>query len=308
MTFDLARCTLCPRSCAVDRRTAAAGFCRTPADRPRIASICRHTGEEPVLGGPAGVCNVFFGHCNLQCVYCQNAPISRNDSMANVFDLDAAVTACRRVLADGARALGFVSPSHQIPQMVAIIDALRAEGLAVPVIYNSSAYDSAATLRLLENHVDIWLPDFKYADAGLAARLSGAPDYPLAALRALREMFRQKGSTLDLDEDGLATSGLVIRHLVLPGHVQNSLDCLRIIAEELSPRVHVSLMAQYHPMPGLPPPFDRTLTGEEYAAVTDEFCRLGFTRGWVQELDSHAEHLPDFSVTADPFGIGTSGA
>jgi putative pyruvate formate lyase activating enzyme len=179
--------------------------------------------------------------------------------------------------------------------MCAIITEIRARGIRAPVIYNTSAYDSVGTLRELEGFIDIWLPDYKYADAALAEKLSGCADYPRRAAQALSEMYRQTGSTLECDDDGLACRGLIIRHLVLPGALENSKACLREIAENLSTRVTISLMAQYHPKNGLAPPFDRALSAEEYEEIVAYFFELGFQNGFVQELGSHAAFLPDFA-------------
>lgn len=297
-------CHDCPRRCGVDRAHGIEGWCRLPGYEPWIASICRHTGEEPALGGTGGVANVFYTHCNLACVYCQNADISqRSLPLPDPVPVSEAVRRIEDLLARGARAVGFVSPSHQPRATAAIIDALRARGVRAPMIWNSSAYDEPSVLRAMEERIDIWLPDFKYADPALAACLSQAADYPETALRALREMYRQKGSFLDTDDDGLALSGLIVRHLVLPGEVTNSLACLDLLAQDLSPRVTVSLMAQYHPLPGMPAPLDRTLTLAEYHEVIECMHARGFVNGWLQELDSHVEHLPDFANAADPFGV-----
>jgi putative pyruvate formate lyase activating enzyme len=265
--------------------------------------VCLHRGEEPVLGGEGGVCNVFFSHCNLQCVYCQNYQISRNSSAQPDSDLDDIVSRVAAILGAGAGAVGFVSPSHSIPAMKEIMRALRAAGRKPVFIMNTNAYDRHEVIESLEGEVDVYLPDFKYADGDLAAEYSGAGDYPEIGVRALREMYRQKGSNLEIGEHGLARSGLIIRHLVLPGHVENSIACLRLIAEELSASVHVSLMSQYHPVPAVAghPLLGRTVTEREYDTVLEEFYRLGFYRGWVQEFGSAGNYLPDFGKE-EPFG------
>jgi len=284
------------------------GWCAIPGDAPdrfAISAICRHFGEEPVLGGRFGVVNVFFAHCNLACVYCQNMEISnRLLPLPPPMPVDEAARRIQEMLEQGARAVGFVSPSHQIRATRAIIRALRARGVRAPIIYNSSGYDSVASLRALEGEIDIWLPDYKYADPDLARRLSSCPDYPETAMRALLEMRRQAGTMLELGDDGLAARGLIIRHLVLPGHIANSRSCLEAIAENISARVHVSLMAQYHPRAGLDAPLNRALDPSEYAEITAHFYALGFSRGFVQELESHDSFLPDFSRGENAFGDG----
>ena len=289
-------CVACPRGCGAERAGDQLGYCRTGSGF-EIASICIHRGEEPVVSGDDGICNIFFSHCNLQCVYCQNHQISRNDAPSRGMDLGEVVTAVTRALDGGARSVGFVSPSHMIDQMKAIIAALGDAGHRATMVMNTNAYDRRETIESLAGLVDVYLPDFKYADRTLARGYSGAEDYPEVALAALREMYRQKGSNLTLKEDGTAASGLIIRHLILPGHAENSTACLRAIAEELSPSVHVSLMAQYYPTPAVAahPLLGRRITREEYEEVLEEFERLGFYRGWLQEPESADSFLPDFT-------------
>lgn len=303
MTAALRSCQLCPRACGVNRVEGQRGFCGNTVDL-HIAAIVRHQGEEPVLGGTKGICNVFFSHCNLQCVYCQNSQISRNQGglPSEPLDLAGALERIVRLLESGVTHLGFVSPSHMTPQMVALTEALWQRGLHPVIVYNSGGYDSAATLRQLEDLVDVYLPDCKYMDAALAQALSGAADYPEKAAAALREMYRQMGRVLQLDEQGLALRGLVVRHLVLPGQVENSKAVLRFLAQELSPRITLSLMAQYWPTAPVQghPTLGRRLFAEEYAAVLEEMERLGFASGFVQDLDSADYCRPDFS-RVNPF-------
>jgi putative pyruvate formate lyase activating enzyme len=289
-------CETCPRSCRVDRAAGAGGYCRS-GSALEIASICLHRGEEPAISGERGICNIFFSHCNLQCAFCQNFQISRNDSATRSMSVEEVVSTAAKILDEGATSIGFVSPSHMIPQMRSIVDALRAGGYRPIVVMNTNAYDRAATIASLEGVVDVYLPDFKYMDHSLALELSGAWNYPEVALAALREMHRQKGSNLALGDDGIASSGLIVRHLIVPGQVENSKAVLRAIAEELSPSVHVSLMSQYYPGPGVAghPWLGRTITRGEYDEVLDELERLGFHRGWVQELESQETYRPDFT-------------
>ena len=289
-------CAACPRSCRVDRAAGAAGYCRS-GNGLEIGSICLHRGEEPAISGERGICNVFFSHCNLQCVFCQNSQISRNDSPPRRMSLDEAVSAVAKLLDEGAASVGFVSPSHMIPQMRAIVESLRGRGYRPTVVMNTNAYDKARVIESLENIVDVYLPDFKYMDHSLALELSGAWDYPEVALAALHEMHRQKGANLSLGDDGTASSGLIIRHLILPGQVENSKAVLRAIAVDLSPSVHLSLMSQYYPAAGVAghPWLGRTITRGEYEEVLDELERLGFHRGWIQEPESQETYRPDFT-------------
>lgn len=296
--YSLTNCTLCPRNCNANRHTNRRGYCNAGAGTG-VVSVCIHKGEEPPVSGTTGICNVFFYRCNLQCIYCQNCQISaRNRKIGSdgIVMEDLIPEICNQ-LDSGCRALGFVSPSHMVPQMLAIIDAVRATGRNPVIVYNTNAYEKVSVLRNLEGIIDVYIPDFKYSDPELAGGLSDARDYPVVAEKAIGEMFRQKGSPLITDEDGQALSGLIIRHLVIPGQVENSLKVLRFISRELSPKVHVSLMSQYHPMPAVEghPFLGRFLTADEYFTVTREMESLGLDRGWVQSLESSNFYLPDFT-------------
>ncbi len=290
-------CTLCPRLCGVDRTKGERGYCGLD-DKIYISSICIHKGEEPPVSGPHGICNVFFAHCNLQCVYCQNFQISDNKFAADRYEmtLEAAVGKIIAILDSGIPALGFVSPSHQIPQMLSIIDELHKRSYKPTIVYNSNGYDKVETLKELEGIVDVYLPDFKYSDPVLSKELSDAPDYPDTSLKAVKEMYRQKGSLLITNDSGYAESGLIIRHLILPGEVENSLAVLKTIAEDISPGINISLMSQYW----APKHFEREALNDkikepDYQSVTDEMNRLGLDKGWLQEFDSHNNYRPDFN-------------
>lgn len=293
----LSHCTLCPRNCGANRFSDKLGFCKSDASF-RISSVCVHMGEEPVVSGEKGICNIFFPHCNIQCIYCQNFDISRNDAgnLPDSISYPKLIEKICFVLDQTENRLGFVSPSHYIPQMLAIIRGIKETGRNPTVVYNSNGYDKVETLKLLEGIIDVYLPDFKYMDANLADSYSQAADYPTVALKAIKEMYRQKGSSLILNESGLAESGIILRHLVLPGAVDQSIEVLRHIASELSPKLHISLMSQYYPTESVRniPELKRTILPEEYKKVTDAFHEFGFYRGWVQDLESHAAYRPHF--------------
>ncbi len=292
---DLSDCAICPRSCHKNRLSGQKGYCKSDASL-NISSICIHHGEEPIISGTHGVCNVFFGHCNLQCVYCQNKQISCNKSKPVNRTLDEVTEMIIGHLDKGCKAVGFVSASHMIPQMVMIINSLHRWNRYPTIIYNTNAYDKAGTLRRLEGLIDIYLPDFKYSDPFIAKKYSGADDYPRVALAAIKEMHRQMGSRVITDENEIAVRGLIIRHLVLPGHTDNSIQVLRTISEEISDKVSISLMSQYYPIPDVSehPQLNKTLSQAEYSTVCNEMERLGFVNGFVQDLTSSAEYLPDF--------------
>jgi putative pyruvate formate lyase activating enzyme len=202
-----------------------------------------------------------------------------------------------KILSEGINAVGFVSPSHVVPQVKLIIRGLNSRGLKPVTVYNTNGYDKAETIRGLSDMIDVYLPDFKYATSNLARQYSEASDYPQVALKALKEMYYQKGSVLRVDDEGRAESGMLIRHLVLPGNVEESIKVLEIIAEELSPGVNLSLMSQYHPAfrAGKHPVLNRPLHKEEYDTVVAAMKKLGFRNGWVQDMDSFQNYLPDFS-------------
>ena len=302
--LSLHNCRICPRQCGVDRFAGPTGFCRTEAGYA-IASVTLHRGEEPVLSGSKGICNVFFGHCNLRCLYCQNFQISRNESRIKEADwsLQTVVGAVTAILDTGVGHLGFVSPSHMVPQMVAIINEVQRQGYRPVIVYNSNGYDRVATLRQLETLVDVYLPDCKYMDPVLAGKWSGAADYPAVAGAALREMYRQMGNVLHLNAEGMVERGLIVRHLVLPGAIANSLAVLRFLADELSNRIALSLMAQYRPIEAVVDRefLNRRLLPSEYAEVVAAMEQLGFSEGWVQECTSADYYSPDFEQDS-PFG------
>lgn len=297
----LSHCNLCPRNCGVDRFSQKSGFCKSDA-LFRISSVCVHKGEESVISGEKGICNIFFPHCNLQCTYCQNYDISRNETyLPDAIPYDGLIRKICSVLDKTENIVGFVSPSHYVPQMLALIRGIKATGRNPVFVYNTNGYDKAESLRLLEGIIDVYLPDFKYIDPTLAMCYSQAGDYPQIASAAIKEMYRQKGSTLIINERGIAESGIIVRHLVLPGAVDQSIEVLRYIAEELSLKLHISLMSQYYPTELVKSHLlSRTISYDEYKQVVDAFHELGLYRGWTQDLESHASYRPDFPVN-QPF-------
>ncbi|HLO91761.1 MAG: radical SAM protein [Chloroflexota bacterium] len=294
---DLIKCTICPRSCRTDRTRGPTGWCKTDSGF-NVSSICIHKGEEPVISGQDGICNVFFGHCNLQCIFCQNYQISQNGtSVANFGTLDQITEEIITCLDKGCKSVGFVSASHMVPQMIMIINSLHRWERYPTIVYNSNGYDKVETLKRLEGIVDVYLPDFKYSDNVLGKELSDVKDYLSVAQAALKEMYRQMGPKVITDEKETAVRGLIIRHLVLPAEVENSINVLRFIESELSPKVSISLMAQYHPVAGAigHKTIGRQVTIEEYKLIVNELENLGFSNGWIQELESSANYLPDFN-------------
>lgn len=300
---DLSDCILCPRMCRVNRLTRELGYCRGTADF-HISSICVHRGEEPVISGNDGICNVFFARCNLQCTFCQNYQISRKNAYVTGYgkNLEQVVDDIISILDTGIGNVGFVSPTHYLPQMKAIIASLNERGRFPVIVYNTNAYDRVEELQKLKGLVDVYLPDFKYMDRTISKLFSDAGNYPEVALKAIDEMYKQVGEQLVLDNNGKAKSGLVIRHLVLPGHIENSKRVLSAIFDKWSNNIAISLMSQYYPVDsgeGLDFPNNR-LTAREYNEVIDHMAALGFENGWIQDLTSYDSYLPDFENDA-PF-------
>ena len=294
---QLEDCVLCPRNCHVNRLVGQHGFCKSDASF-NVTSICIHHGEEPAISGISSICNIFFTNCNLQSIYCQNFQISDNQISRSLhkMELPDVISAITTILDQGISRVGFVSPSHFIPQIQVIIAIIHSLGYKPVWVYNTNGYDKAETLRLLEGKIDVYLPDFKYMEPQLAQDFSGASDYPEFAMKSLKEMMRQKGTALFLNNDNTAESGIIIRHLVLPGHVENSIRIMRFLAEEISPRIHVSLMAQYYPTKRVSNHLQlgRCVTESEYRQVIDEMDDLGFCNGWIQEFESNEFYRPDF--------------
>ena len=273
--MDYLSCNLCPRQCGVNRIAGETGFCGCPATA-LVAKAMLHKWEEPVLAGNGGSGAIFFGGCTLGCKYCQNRAISQKATGKPV-DSAGLRKMMEELIAEGAENIDLVTPTHYLPT---IIPALTPK-LPVPVVYNCGGYERVETIAKLAGLVDIYLPDLKYADNALAKEMSGAPDYFQVATEAIKEMVRQVGAPQWQGEK--LTKGVVIRHLILPGQVENSLKVLDWIGETFAPgQVLVSLMRQYTPMPGLCAPYDRKITDEEYDAVLS-WMYLNDLQGFTQE-------------------------
>jgi putative pyruvate formate lyase activating enzyme len=296
--INQARCNQCPRYCNVDRENGEIGYCKTGSN-PLVSSIVLHKGEEPVISGKKGVCNVFFAHCNLSCVYCQNHQISNNQIQNESWytDYNEITDRISKILDNGVNVVGFVSPSHQIAQMIKIIEILKTKGYNPTIIYNTNAYENVEVLRELDGLVDVYLPDIKYFSDDVAIKYSNANNYFSIAIAAMKEMIWQKGTSILLDDNGLIESGVIVRHLVLPGHIDDSMYLLEYLANEFTTNLTISLMSQYNPTLSLPAfaQLNRTLSEKEYSEVVATFHKLGFYRGWIQEISSNNHYLPDFS-------------
>ena len=285
-------CTLCPRRCGAERTdTRAGGLCGRPA-APVVARAMLHQWEEPCLVGDHGAGCVFFSGCNLRCCFCQNGTISR-EGFGKPISVERLRDIFRELIAQGAACLDLVTPTHFTP---AILEALGDEEWPVPVVWNCGGYESVETLRLLEGKVQVYLPDLKYALPGPAKRYSGAEDYFERASAAIREMYRQTGPYVL--EDGRLKRGVVIRHLQLPGELENTRRCIDWVAETFRPgEVLFSLMSQYTPQPGAKGPLARHVTGAEYRAAVAYMENCGITDGYTQERTSaREEYTPDFDL------------
>ena len=301
----LASCDICPRECYVNRLENEHGFCHS-GYLPIVSAVCDHHGEEPAISGSRGTGAIFFGNCNMRCIYCQNHQISQDPGHQSSKEMDFRTLAQRMIyLQDelGCHNISFISPSHFVPQLVrAVLEAVLM-GLRVPIVYNTNAYDSMTSLQSLDGIVDVYLPDLRYASDTWAAELSHTADYVLRARQAILEMYRQVGDELILDNSGLAQRGLIVRHLILPNGLAGSRDSLAWLAKEVSPKVTVSIMSQYYPtyLASQIPQLRRKISASEYRAVLKLLDELAIENGWIQEMDAAENYLPHFELDGHPF-------
>src|SRR5688572_8321600 len=304
----LASCSICPKLCGNDRLNDEIAACYS-GRLPIVSSYTAHFGEEPCLSGTQGAGNIFFGNCNLRCVYCQNYQISQTwkEQRRNEVTHERLAEMMLELQERGCHIIGFVSPTHFVPQMARAILIAAERGLRLPIVYNTNAYDSVDVLRLLDGIVDIYLPDLKYADSAEGFQYSKVRDYTLHARAAIKEMHRQMGDSLEFDEDGLLRRGLLIRLLVLPNDIGGIEESLRWIRDELGPRTAISLMAQYYATNKAATDdryillSRRTSEGEWFDAVA-LLEELGMEEGFMQEYESASYYYrPDFEDREKPF-------
>lgn len=276
-------CEICPKKCKAKRNKGQKGLCRT-ADKIFIASANVHTGEEPPISGTKGSGTIFFSNCTLNCVFCQNYPISQMGNGKEV-SLNELVETLLRLQDKGVHNINFVTPTHYTPQVAKSIYLARQKGLEIPVLSNNSGYERVEVLQLLEGIIDIYLPDIKYSDNEIAFKYSGIKDYVEINKSALKEMNRQAGN-LVLDDNGIAKKGLIVRHMVLPGNIKNTKNVLKFIADELSKDTFVSLMSQYHNAYNSDKfsELSKGLAKEEYSKALDYFNEYGLKSGWKQSF------------------------
>jgi putative pyruvate formate lyase activating enzyme len=300
-------CRICPRDCDVNRLDDEVAACYSGL-LPIVSTYTPHFGEEPALVGTHGAGNVFLGLCNLRCVYCQNHQISQTfkQQRGNEVSFEHLADIFLELQRRGCHNINWVSPTHFVPQLVKSLYIAARRGLRIPVVYNTNAYDSVEVLRLLDGVVDIYLPDLKYSDDDAGREYSKVTGYVGHSRAAIKEMYRQVGARLEIDENGLLERGLVIRLLVLPNDIAGISDSLKWIRDELSPKLAVSLMAQYFPTNkvGLDryPLISRKIRLGEWLEAIEHMERLGMDEGWLQDFDSAAEYYrPDFGDAQTPF-------
>jgi putative pyruvate formate lyase activating enzyme len=304
----LLSCSVCPLDCGNNRVENELGRCFS-GRLPVVSSYTPHFGEEPALTGTKGAGNVFFGNCNLRCVYCQNYQISQahKEQIKNEVTHERLAEMMLELQSKGCHNINFVSPTHFAPQVARAVLVAAGRGLRVPIVYNTNAYDSAEVLRLLDRVVDIYLPDLKYADSAEGYAYSKVPNYAERARAALKEMYRQTGHELVFGDDGTLRRGLVVRLLVLPNDIAGVRESLEWIRDELHPRVAVSLMAQYYATnrAATDPRYtllSRRITEGEWWRAVSLLDELGMEEGWMQEYDGAAHYYrPDFNDRETPF-------
>lgn len=304
----LESCTVCPRDCFNNRLKDEIAACYS-GRLPIVSSYTPHFGEEPALVGKHGAGNIFFGNCNLRCVYCQNYQISQThkQQLKNEITHERLAEIMLELQAKLCHNINFVSPTHFAPQMARSILIAAERGLRLPVVYNTNAYDSVDVLRLLDGIVDVYLPDLKYAEDEAGYLYSKVRSYKEYARLAIKEMYRQVGDELVYGDDGLVKRGLIIRLLVLPNDIGGVRESLEWIRDELSPRVAVSLMAQYYPTHQAAENqrfvlLSRRISETEWMRAVDALDELGMQEGWLQEFDGASYYYrPDFENSETPF-------
>lgn len=292
MTELLKKCRLCPRQCGVDRLSGQAGRCHATGDTVFVARVAPHFWEEPCISGERGSGAVFFGGCNLGCVYCQNRLISRSAAGREMTASELS-DSFRRLEADGVHNINLVTPTHYLPQICMAIDSA---GVHLPYVYNTSGYELAQSLELLRGRVGVFLTDFKYADSRLADRLSSAPDYPQVATEALDKMVDIAGAAR-FDDDGIMQRGVIVRHLVLPEHSDDSMRVIGHLYDRYGDSIYISIMNQYTPMDGMAGELSRKVGEREYERVIDFAVGIGVENGFIQEGETADDSfIPSFDL------------
>lgn len=303
---QMTKCHLCPRACGVNRLNKETGYCNLEGELMPISNICLHHGEEPPISGTRGSATVFFTNCNLECIFCQNYQISTNSDNKEfkLYTYQELAKTFLEFQEKGAHNINLVSPSSHIANIVFTLELAFKMGLSIPIVYNTNSYDSLDVIKNLEGLIDIYLPDAKYMDAELSKKYSNAFDYPKNMMLVLKEMFRQTGGRLELDDNNTAIKGMIVRHLILPCSFENSKMVLDFIVDSLNTDIFLALMSQYNPNKlalSFGSPIDRCISNDEYYSVKEYAINLGFHNGWFQDLESVSTYNPDFNNKSNPF-------
>ncbi len=292
------KCTLCPRNCFVNRKLGEKGICGQTSTL-KVARAALHFWEEPCISGEKGSGAVFFSGCALHCVFCQNQEIA-NGSVGKEISNERLSEIFLELQEKGANNINLVTPGHFVPQIVPAIERARNQGLNLPIVYNTSSYENVDSIRELEGIVDIYLPDFKYMSSSLSKKYSRAPDYGEVAKKVVAEMVRQTGAASFYEKEGqeLMQRGVIVRHLILPGCMEDSKDIIRYLYETYGDTIYLSIMNQFTPLKNVEkyPELNRKLTGDEYDEVVDFAIDLGVENGFIQEGETAEESfIPDFN-------------
>ncbi|MBR5156889.1 MAG: radical SAM protein [Clostridia bacterium] len=292
---ELKACTICPRKCGVNRLDGKLGYCRTDSNLT-VSRAALHQWEEPVISGTNGSGTVFFSGCSLGCIYCQNHLISKAENGKKI-SVERLCKIFFELKEKGAHNINLVTPTHFALHIIKALELANKQGLKLPIVYNTSGYESADTLKMLEGLIDVYLPDFKYFSSDIAKEFSFAPDYPEIAKAAIAEMYRQTGK-FSFSASGMIKKGLIVRHLVLPGYIEESKKVIKYLYDTFSDNIFISIMNQYTPMPAMKnhPQLHRKLTTFEYEKVIDYALSLGIENAFVQDKNTAKESfIPEFN-------------
>ena len=294
MLEQLENCTICPRNCKINRLSGLSGACGAN-DKIKIALASLHYYEEPCISGTNGSGTIFFSNCNLRCIYCQNYKISQEGN-GYFISINELADIFLKQQSNGAHNINLVTPTMYAYQIIEALKIAKSNGLNIPIIYNTNSYENVETIRALEGYIDVYLPDLKYFSDDISIKYSKVNNYFNTATQSILEMIKQVGSPI-FDENGLIKKGVIVRHLVLPGHIQNSKHILKWLKENLDDKVYVSIMAQYFPTfkAKTDPILGRKLSNKEYKDIQNFLYTLDFKNGYIQELGKHEEeYVPDF--------------
>ncbi len=296
METDMRACCLCPRECKADRAGGQKGYCNMTSEL-MVARAALHMWEEPCISGEEGSGTVFFSGCSLGCVYCQNYYIARGQA-GKIITTERLAEILLELQEKKANNINLVTPGHYIPQIIEALQSAKNQGLIIPVVYNSSGYEKVEALRLLEGHVDIYLPDLKYMDEAPARLYSSCRNYFEYAGKAIQEMVRQAGAPV-FDQRGMLRKGVIVRHLTLPGYLEDSKKIIKYLYDTYGDTIYISILSQYTPLPQVEayPAINRRISSEEYEELVDYAIEIGVENGFIQEGETATESfIPEFNL------------